>query len=112
MVACKSSIYRFVISDLCVVVFLGTLNKQLAVCKYNSANELIGVQNGCYNLDPVFEWIRHCIISIFLVFFIAFLPLFLQGMLPAFFFFVAVICTSDVLRQSSLNAERAGLSSD
>ena len=35
---------------------------------------------GCYNLIPVFDWIKRCIVSIFLVFFIAFLPLFLQGM--------------------------------
>ncbi|KAF9238943.1 glycosyltransferase family 48 protein [Melanogaster broomeanus] len=32
----------------------------------------------CYNLNPVFSWIQHCIISIFLVFMISFLPLFIQ----------------------------------
>jgi 1,3-beta-glucan synthase len=36
--------------------------------------------DGCYNLTPVFDWIHRCIISIFLVFMIAFLPLFIQGM--------------------------------
>ena len=36
-------------------------------------------QSGCYNLVPVFDWICRCIISIFLVFAIAFLPLFLEG---------------------------------
>ncbi|KAF8964745.1 1,3-beta-glucan synthase [Flammula alnicola] len=40
--------------------------------------QFIGGQAGCYNLDPVFAWIQRCIISIFLVFMIAFLPLFLQ----------------------------------
>lgn len=40
---------------------------------------VIGGQAGCYNLIPVFDWIKRCIVSIFLVFFIAFLPLFLQG---------------------------------
>ncbi|KAG1870333.1 glycosyl transferase [Suillus tomentosus] len=34
----------------------------------------------CYNLTPVFDWIHRCIISIFLKFMIAFLPLFIQGM--------------------------------
>jgi hypothetical protein len=63
-----------------LVVFLGTLNKQLFICKYTPSGVPIGGQGGCYNLVPVFEWIRRCIISIFLVFFIAFLPLFLQGM--------------------------------
>ncbi|KAJ7063291.1 1,3-beta-glucan synthase [Mycena amicta] len=59
------------------LVFLGTLNKQLAICKVDSSGNVIGGQPGCYNLIPVFDWIRRCIVSIFLVFFIAFLPLFL-----------------------------------
>lgn len=71
-----------------LVVFLGTLNKQLFICKYTEAGQLIGGQNGCYNLVPVFEWIRRCIISIFLVFFIAFLPLFLQGTFRPFISFL------------------------
>ncbi|KAF8582242.1 glycosyltransferase family 48 protein [Ramaria rubella] len=60
------------------LVFLGTLNKQLTICQYNSAGQFIGGQPGCYNLVPVFNWIRLRIISILLVFFIAFLPLFMQ----------------------------------
>lgn len=61
------------------VIFLGTLNKMLAICEVDSRGDPIGGQGGCYNLVPAFEWIKRCIISIFLVFFIAFLPLFLQG---------------------------------
>lgn len=61
------------------MLYIGTLNKQLAICKVNSQGTVISGQPGCYNLIPVFDWIRRCIISIFLVFFIAFLPLFLQG---------------------------------
>ncbi|TDL27758.1 glycosyltransferase family 48 protein [Rickenella mellea] len=60
------------------MVFLGTLNKQLTICKYNEQGEFIPNQGGCYNLVPVFDWIKRCILSIFLVFMIAFLPLFLQ----------------------------------
>ncbi|KAG6849623.1 1,3-beta-D-glucan synthase [Arthromyces matolae] len=60
------------------LVFLGTLNSQLVICKYTDDGQFIGGQAGCYNLVPVFDWIRHCIISIFLVFMISFLPLFLQ----------------------------------
>ncbi|KAG8936339.1 1,3-beta-D-glucan synthase [Tulasnella sp. 419] len=60
------------------LVFLGTLNKMLVICQYNSKGQFVGGQPGCYNLVPVFDWIRRCIISIFLVFFIAFIPLFLQ----------------------------------
>ena len=60
------------------MVCLGTLNSQLAICKNTKSGQFLGPQ-GCYNLSPVFQWIDRCIISIFLVFMIAFLPLFLQG---------------------------------
>ncbi|KAF4576559.1 1,3-beta-glucan synthase component FKS1 [Pleurotus pulmonarius] len=60
------------------LLYLGTLNKQLAICRVDSSGNVIGGQPGCYNLVPVFDWIRRCIVSIFLVFFVAFLPLFLQ----------------------------------
>ncbi|THH12768.1 hypothetical protein EW146_g7388 [Bondarzewia mesenterica] len=60
------------------MVFLGTLNSSLITCKYTSTGQPIGNQGGCYNLNPVDAWIRRCIISIFLVFMISFLPLFLQ----------------------------------
>ncbi|TFK31470.1 1,3-beta-glucan synthase [Crucibulum laeve] len=60
------------------MVFLGTLNSQLTICKFTDSGNLIAGQAGCYNLVPVFDWIRRCIISIFLVFMISFLPLFLQ----------------------------------
>lgn len=52
------------------LVFLGTLNKQLTICKYTSDGQFVGGQGGCYNLVPVYDWIKRCIISIFIVFFI------------------------------------------
>ena len=63
-----------------LVVFLGTLNSSVSICKFNSQGQFIANQSGCYNLHPVFDWIKRCIYSIFLVFMIAFMPLFLQGM--------------------------------
>ncbi|KAI0030827.1 1-3-beta-glucan synthase [Vararia minispora EC-137] len=60
------------------LVYIGTLNKSLAICKVDSQGNVLGAQGGCYNLNEVFEWVKRCIISIFLVFFVAFLPLFLQ----------------------------------
>lgn len=60
------------------MVFLGTLNSSVTICRYTGDGQFIGGQAGCYNLDPVFDWIKRCILSIFLVFMIAFLPLFLQ----------------------------------
>ncbi|KAH9913096.1 glycosyl transferase [Fomitopsis serialis] len=62
------------------MVYLGTLKGQLTLCKYTSSGAFIGVA-GCYNRSPVFQWINRCIICIFLVFLIAYLPLFLQGMI-------------------------------
>ncbi len=59
------------------MVFIGTLNSSLRVCETTSNNYIVG-SSGCYYLSPVFDWIKRTIISIFLVFFIAFLPLFLQ----------------------------------
>ena len=61
------------------VVFMGTLNDELPICKFTDSGQRLGGQNGCYLLFPVFEWIRRCIMSILLIFLIAFLPLFLQG---------------------------------
>jgi 1,3-beta-glucan synthase len=60
------------------LLYIGTLNKQLAICPVDSDGNVVGTATACYNLIPVFDWIRRCVISIFLVFFVAFLPLFLQ----------------------------------
>lgn len=51
------------------MVFLGTLNSSLTICKYNSEGQFIG-SPGCYNLVPTYDWIKRCIVSIFIVFFI------------------------------------------
>ncbi|EJD47468.1 1,3-beta-glucan synthase [Auricularia subglabra TFB-10046 SS5] len=56
------------------MLYIGTLNSSLDIC---SGPNAVLRPNGCYYLGSVKDWIEHCIISIFLVFFIAFLPLFL-----------------------------------
>ncbi|TDL21303.1 hypothetical protein BD410DRAFT_815333 [Rickenella mellea] len=48
-------------------VFLGTLNKQLTICKYNEQGSFTPNQGGCHNLVPVFDWIKLCILGIFFV---------------------------------------------
>src|ERR1700678_386873 len=68
----------------CLVLFIGTLNSNLKICQYTASGQILGGQAGCYNLVPVFDWIQRCIISIFLVFMISFLPLFLQDMATNF----------------------------
>lgn len=62
------------------MVFLGSLASSVTVCNYNpdAPPNAPLTPPGCYNLVPVYDWIKRCIISIFIVFFIAFLPLFLQ----------------------------------
>ncbi|CCO26182.1 1,3-beta-glucan synthase [Rhizoctonia solani AG-1 IB] len=67
------SVQVFIIS----LLFLGTLMESVPICNYING-QLSPNQNGCYNLFPVFDWIKRCMISIFLVFMIAFLPLFIQ----------------------------------
>ncbi|KAI0034779.1 1,3-beta-glucan synthase [Vararia minispora EC-137] len=63
------------------MVFLGTLNSSLPVCKTGTAGAILPNQGVCYNLYPVTQWIQRSIISIFLVFMIAFLPLFMQELI-------------------------------
>ncbi|CAK5263450.1 unnamed protein product [Mycena citricolor] len=60
------------------LVFVASLTSSITICKYTSSGQFISGQAGCYNLVNVSSWIHRCIISIFLVFMISFLPLFLQ----------------------------------
>lgn len=57
------------------LLYLGTLNKQLPICRYTSSGQFVGGQGGCYNLVPVYDWIKRCVISIFIVFIIGALRL-------------------------------------
>ena len=50
------------------------LNSQLTSPSPCSAGQFIGGQGGCYNLVPVYDWIKRCVISIFIVFFIGTSP--------------------------------------
>ncbi|KIO22848.1 glycosyltransferase family 48 protein [Tulasnella calospora MUT 4182] len=60
------------------LLYLGSLTGELTLCRYDNQGGLIPGQQGCYNLYPVFQWIKRTILSILLVFLINFLPLFLQ----------------------------------
>ncbi|KAG0308655.1 1,3-beta-D-glucan synthase [Dissophora globulifera] len=53
------------------MLFIGAMASSVEVC-----SDL--AEDGCVNLVPVYDWIKRCVLSIFIVFFIAFLPLFLQ----------------------------------
>ncbi|CAJ0899856.1 4997_t:CDS:10, partial [Entrophospora sp. SA101] len=62
------------------MMFIGALTITLEhdLCEYNPDMEAPLYPPGCYNLVPIFDWIKRSITSIFLVIFISFLSLFLQ----------------------------------
>jgi 1,3-beta-glucan synthase len=63
-----------------VLLNFGALYYLVTICVYNPdvpiTDEL--VPGGCYNLIPVLNWVKRCILSIFIVFFISFVPLVIQ----------------------------------
>ncbi|CAG8433089.1 10718_t:CDS:2 [Diversispora eburnea] len=60
------------------MMFIGAMASTLTLCDFNPDPTAELSPPGCYNLVPVFAWIKRSITSIFLVFFVAFLPLFIQ----------------------------------
>ncbi|CAO3630454.1 unnamed protein product [Cunninghamella blakesleeana] len=62
------------------LLFIGAMGSTLLICEYNAdaPEDAPLTPAGCYNLVPIFEWVKRCILSIFVVFFVAFMPLFLQ----------------------------------
>ncbi|KAH8556914.1 glucan synthase [Umbelopsis sp. PMI_123] len=71
-----------------VFLFVGSMGTALTICEYNpdAPDDAVLSPAGCYNLAPVLDWIKRCILSIFLVFFMAFMPLFLQELTERGFF--------------------------
>ncbi|KAF7721304.1 1,3-beta-D-glucan synthase [Apophysomyces ossiformis] len=62
-----------------VLMFIGAMGATLTVCEYNKdIPDAPLTPEGCYNLVPIFEWVKRCVLSIFVVFFVSFTPLFLQ----------------------------------
>lgn len=64
----------------CVVLNLGALNSESIRCMYDRHKPITDPElpYGCYNITPVLDWITRFVLSIFICFFIAFLPLVLQ----------------------------------
>lgn len=62
---------------------LGTMNHELISCFYNKDVPKTDIESplGCYNLQPVLNWVTIFVLSIFIVFFIAFCPLLIQEVL-------------------------------
>ncbi|KAF2758287.1 1,3-beta-glucan synthase [Pseudovirgaria hyperparasitica] len=62
------------------LVNLGALRHETITCSYNKDLPITDPEypTGCANLVPILNWIQICIISIFIVFFISFVPLVVQ----------------------------------
>ncbi|ODV92171.1 glycosyltransferase family 48 protein [Tortispora caseinolytica NRRL Y-17796] len=63
-----------------IMLNIGALVNQSIVCYYDKGAPITNPQTpyGCYNLEPVLGWVQRCILSIFIVFFISFVPLVVQ----------------------------------
>lgn len=63
-----------------VMLNLGALKNQVVVCDYNKDKPITDplLPTGCRNLQPILDWVDRCILSIFIVLLIAFVPLVLQ----------------------------------
>ncbi|CAK7906254.1 1,3-beta-glucan synthase component Fks1p [[Candida] anglica] len=70
----------------CFMLVLANLNAlahESIICAYNRNSPITDVlfPFGCYNLSPAIDWIRRYTLSIFIVFFISFIPLFVQELI-------------------------------
>lgn len=63
-----------------VAFSLGSMKHELITCAYNKDLPITDLQIplGCHNLEPVLDWVTRYVLSIFICFFISFLPLFLH----------------------------------
>lgn len=62
---------------------LGSLNLETISCNKKKNSKITDLQEpiGCYNIDPALHWVSIFVLSIFIVFFIAFAPLIIQELL-------------------------------
>ena len=70
----------------CFMLVLANLNAmahESILCAYNRNSPITDILYpfGCYNLAPAIDWIRRYTLSIFIVFFISFIPLFVQELI-------------------------------
>ncbi|EME40368.1 glycosyltransferase family 48 protein [Dothistroma septosporum NZE10] len=59
---------------------LGALRHETITCNYNRNVPITDpiYPTGCANIIPIMDWVQRCIVSIFIVFFISFVPLTIQ----------------------------------
>lgn len=63
-----------------VLVNLGSLRNESIICNYNSRLPITDLEQplGCYNLQPVLNWVALFVMSVIICFFISFIPLVVQ----------------------------------
>ncbi|CCF60041.1 hypothetical protein KAFR_0I02620 [Kazachstania africana CBS 2517] len=66
-----------------LIVNLGSLNHEVIQCYHEKHSLITDLQHpiGCYNIQPALHWVSIFVLSIFIVFFIAFAPLLIQELL-------------------------------
>ncbi|ODQ77130.1 glycosyltransferase family 48 protein [Babjeviella inositovora NRRL Y-12698] len=66
-----------------VLVNLNSLAHESILCDYDKNKPITDLLKpiGCYNLDPAIDWVRRYTLSIFIVFFISFIPLVIQELI-------------------------------
>lgn len=62
------------------LINLGALRHETIICRYNKNVPITDplYPTGCFNLTPILDWVQRCVVSIFIVFFISFIPLVVQ----------------------------------
>ncbi|KAI9830262.1 MAG: hypothetical protein M1819_005789 [Sarea resinae] len=62
------------------LINLGALKHETILCHYNRNTPITDPHHptGCANLRPIMDWVERCTLSIFIVFFISFVPLVVQ----------------------------------
>lgn len=109
------------------LVNLNSLAHESILCVYNKNTPVTDKQipRGCYNFAPAVDWVRRYTLSIFIVFFISFIPLFVQELIekglwklasrlarhfcslsPMFEVFVAQIYSSSIMSDISFGGAR------
>ncbi|GMM29797.1 hypothetical protein DAMA08_025420 [Martiniozyma asiatica (nom. inval.)] len=64
-------------------IHLAAITNDSVLCSYNESTPFTDPRRpqGCLNLIPVINWIHHCVLSIFVVFGISFIPLCIQELI-------------------------------
>lgn len=66
-----------------VLIQLSSLKNETILCSYNPDKPITDLLEplGCYNIEPVLHWVSRFVLSVFICFFISFLPLLFQELI-------------------------------